>query len=184
MLLHHRHLVVYCGLSIVSPLVLCYLPCNILINIIADLFMFQHLVYCGLDIVSPLGLCSLPCNILLNIITEPFLYVPPPRHLVFVVWTLCHRGYNVPLCDFTYSHITFGSFPFVIALLFISLVPPSASCLLWIQFMSGLRLPPKLLGNLLRKKNEGVSEEFTEEMEEKLKDIFICKNELMALNGN
>ena len=39
MLLSHRHLV-YCGLSFVSLLVLCYLPCDILINIIAEPFRY------------------------------------------------------------------------------------------------------------------------------------------------
>ena len=49
-------------------------------------------------------------------------------------------------------------------------------------YISVLRLPPKLL----RKINGGVSEEFyeesLEELEEKLKDIFICRNDVMTLN--
>ena len=44
--------------------------------------------------------------------------------------------------------------------------------------------PPNLLRNLLRKKNGGGSEEFSEEMEEKLKGIFICRNNVIALNEN
>ena len=39
MLLSHRHLV-YCGLSFVSLLVLCYLPCDILIKFIAEPFRY------------------------------------------------------------------------------------------------------------------------------------------------
>ena len=39
MFLHHRQLV-YCGLNIVSPLVFCYLPCNILINMVTEPFMY------------------------------------------------------------------------------------------------------------------------------------------------
>ena len=43
-------------------------------------------------------------------------------------------GYCVPHREFTLLHITYGSFPFVNAPLLLSTVPPSASCLLWIQF--------------------------------------------------
>ena len=134
MLLHHRHLVVYCGLSIVSPLVLCYLPCNILINIIARLFRFRHrhLVYCGLDIVSPLVL--FPSVQHADQCYYGTISVPSPRHLVYCGFIVSVTVGSVPLCLHFFAY-HFGSFPFVIALLLLCLVPPSASCcLLWIRF--------------------------------------------------
>ena len=103
MFLHHRHLVVYCGLNIVSPLVFCYLPCNILINIVTEPFIYvpppsasccllwsEHCFTVGILLPSVqhkynnqycwfIWLCSSTIGILLSI----------------VVWALFHRWYYV-----------------------------------------------------------------------------------------